>query len=174
MNRSIPSWIRTFIAVLLVSSLSAISPIAFAQTDSVSLSGHIFQANGSTPNANVTVRVLDHATGAEVATTTTGMDGSYSFDSLPPGTYTFEVEVSDGIFQLDRAIQLGADEHASISFTVKPTGGAVPPGSADQGMSGKKKGLLIALITAGAVGVYFLLDDDDDNKNEGSPFIPSN
>ena len=101
-------------AVLLVSSLAAISPVSFAQAESVSLSGRIFQADGSTPNANVTVRVIDQATGAEVATTTTGTDGSYSFDTLAPGTYTFEVEVPDGIFQLDRAIQLGNFMHLAL------------------------------------------------------------
>jgi hypothetical protein len=165
---------RAAIAVLLVSSLAGISPVAFAQADSVSLGGRIFQADGSTPYANVTVRVMDKATGAEVGTTTTGTDGSYAFDALSPGTYTFEVEVPDGVFQLDRAIQLGSDEHASISFTVKPT--AVSPPSGDHGgggpgMSKKKKGLLIALITAGAIGVAFALDNDD-KKNEGSPFTP--
>ena len=175
MNRSIPSWTRTAVAVLLVSSLAAISPVAFAQADSVSLSGRIFQANGSTPYANVTIRVMDEATGAEVATTTTGTDGSYAFDALSPGTYTFEVEVPDGVFQLGRAIQLGADEHASISFTVKPADGATPP-DGDQGdgegMSKKKKGTLIAIIAFGAIGVVLLLENDE-KKVEGSPFTPT-
>lgn len=176
MNSSIPSWMRTAMAVLLVSSLAAISPIAFAQAGSVGLTGRIFQANGSTPFANVTVRVMDKETGAEVASTTTGTDGSYSFDSLEPGTYTFEVEVPDGVFQLDRAIQLGADETASISFTVKPTGAAgasTASQAAGQGMSKKKKGILIAIIAAGAIALAFALDDDDDDdNNEGSPFTP--
>lgn len=178
MQRIIPSWIRSFATVMIIGSLAFVSPMAMAQdaaTELVSLSGRIFQADGSTPYAQVTVRVMDQATGEEVGSTTTATDGSYSFETLNPGTYTFEVEVPDGVYQLDRAIEIGAGEKASISFTVKPTGaaGAVPPDAAQQGMSKKKKGTLIAIISAGAVlAAWLLLDDDDDPTNEASPALP--
>src|SRR5262249_31230123 len=44
--------------------------------------------------AGVTVRLLDES-GAQVATTTTAMDGSYKFDGLLPGTYVIEVAASN-------------------------------------------------------------------------------
>ena len=141
MDRMTPSWIRFVLTIALVGSLAGFGTAAWAQASSVALSGRIFQADGATPYANVTVRVMDQTTGEAVASTTTGTDGSYSFDTLDPGTYTFEVEVPDGIYQLDRAVQIGADEAASISFTIKPAAGAgaVPPPGGSGGQDGMSK-----------------------------------
>jgi len=173
-DRTTPSWMRSVLTLALVASLAGFVPVTWAQADNVALSGRIFQADGATPYANVTVRVMDQSTGEAVASTTTNTDGEYAFDTLDPGTYTFEVEVPDGIYQLDRAIQIGMDERASISFTVKPTGGAaVGDGAAAAeagGMSAKKKGILLAVIVAGAIGVAVLLNNE--SNNEGSPFTP--
>jgi uncharacterized repeat protein (TIGR01451 family) len=44
--------------------------------------------------SGVTVRLLDES-GAQVGTTTTGMDGSYKFNGLLPGTYVVEVATSN-------------------------------------------------------------------------------
>jgi hypothetical protein len=177
-DRMTPSWIRFVLTIALVGSLAGFAPVAWAQAENVALSGRIFQADGATPYANVTVRVMDQETGEAVASTNTGTDGSYSFDTLDPGTYTFEVEVPDGIYQLDRAVQIGMDEQASISFTIKPAagGGAVPPPGAGadggSGMGKKKKGWLIGAIAFGAVAVGVLLSQDDNSNNEASPFTP--
>lgn len=177
MNRATPSWIRSLVATLLAGCLIFAAPLAQTPAEDVSLSGRIFQADGSTPYANVTIRILDKETGQEVATTTTDNDGSYAFEGLAPGDYTFEVEVADGIYQLDRAVSLGSAESASISFTVKPTpgaGGGVPPAAAEEGMSKKKKGGLIAIIVSGALflawGISELSEDDD--RGGASPFTP--
>jgi hypothetical protein len=174
-NRTTPSWIRSILTIALIGSLAGLGSTVWAQADNVALSGRIFQADGATPYANVTVRVMDQETGQAIASTATGTDGSYAFESLDPGTYTFEVEVPDGIYQLDRAVQIGMDEQASISFTIKPAAGAgaVPPpgGTGDStGMSKKKKGWLIGAIAFGAVAVGVLLSNDD--SNEASPFTP--
>jgi hypothetical protein len=122
---------------------------------------------------------MDQETGQAVASTATGTDGSYSFESLDPGTYTFEVEVPDGVYQLDRAIQIGMDEQASISFTIKPAGdaGAAAAGTgggaaAAGGMSGAKKGWIIAAIAFGAIAIGFALNNDSTSNDEASPFTP--
>ena len=176
-DRMTPSWIRFVLTIALVGSLAGFAPVAWAQAENVALTGRIFQADGATPYANVTVRVMDQETGQAVASTTTGTDGSYSFDTLDPGTYTFEVEVPDGIYQLDRAVQIGMDEQASISFTIKPAAGAgavPPPGGTGNstGMSNKKKGWLIGAIAFGAILIGVALSQDDDSNNEASPFTP--
>jgi hypothetical protein len=177
-DRTTPSWIRSVLTLALIGSLAGFVSPVWAQAENVALSGRIFQSDGATPYANVTVRVIDQETGQAVASTTTGTDGSYAFETLDPGTYTFEVEVSDGVYQLDRAIQMGMDEQASISFTIKPTddgGGAAAGGAAAAtGMSATKKGLIIASIAFGAIVVGYLVynNDDDEPNNEGSPFTP--
>ena len=144
-----------------------IGPVAQA-AESVTLSGRIFQADGTTPLHNALVRVTDQDTGQVHVSAATDAAGKYEFKDLPPGNYTFEVEISDGIYQLDRSVRLGDSDTASISFTVKPQPDIPTGKQTGDGMSGKKKGGLIAIIGGGAVLLVVALDDDDD----ASPFTP--
>jgi hypothetical protein len=146
------------------------APLAQATEGMVSLSGRIFQPDGSTPYAQATVRVTNQETGQVFTSGPTDTAGRYSFEELPAGTYTFEVEVEEGIYVLDRAVRIGDNESASISFTVKPE----PPAPDEKAPMGKKKkrGILIAIITSGAVLLALALDDDDDDDDGVSPFVP--
>ncbi|GCE76876.1 SdrD B-like domain-containing protein [Cellulomonas biazotea] len=52
------------------------------------------QDDGEPGMPGVTVRLLDDATSAELATTTTDADGRYRFDLLEPGAYRVQVELT--------------------------------------------------------------------------------
>lgn len=169
MNRAVRSWVEKALACMVVFSLCGIAPMAQSGSETVSLSGRIFQPDGSTPFNQAVVRVTNTETGREYTSAPTDSAGRYAFAGLPAGTYTFEVEVEEGIYVLDRAVQIGENESASISFTVKPE---PQEGAGAAGMSGKKKGALIAIIAGGAILLGVLLSQDDDEKDGASPFTP--
>lgn len=171
MNRSVTSRRLGLIILPLILAL-VVGPVAQAAAESVTLSGRIFQADGTTPLHGAMVRVTDQDTGQVHVSAATDAAGKYEFTDLPPGNYTFEVEVSDGIFQLDRSVRLGDSDTASISFTVKPQPDIATGKKSGNGMSKKKKGGLIAIIAGGAVLLVVILDDDDDDNNNASPFTP--
>ena len=93
------------------------------------------QDAGETGINGVTVRLLD-AGGNEIATTVTSGDGGYSFDNLPAGDYTVEIDgstlpagVDEATFDLDGTLDnrttltLGANEdRTDADFGYRPSG----------------------------------------------------
>ena len=158
-------------AGLVVWALSLATFITPLQAAAVSLSGNIFQPDGATPLQNAVVRLVNKETGDVLTSTPTDASGYYEFTEAPAGDYTVEVEIGAGYYNLDRSVRLGAEDTASISFTVQPQDddgeGAPPP-------EGKKKrrGMIIAFSLFGAallaIGVNNNKKDD-----EASPFIPT-
>jgi hypothetical protein len=166
----------TPLACLLVGSLLLAAPTLPAAAERVSLSGRIFQPDGATPYANAIVRVIHQETGATLSSVPTDVAGRYEFKDLPAGTYSFEVEVPEGIYRLDRSVALGENDTASVSFTVRPEHddreGA--PAPAGEGMSARRKGILIATIGGGAALLLILANDSGSGGGEASPFTPGN
>ena len=166
MNRS-SSHLWRALALSMILILAG-APIVRAGAEPVSLGGRIFLPDGTTALQGATVVVRNQETAQVYASRPTDAAGRYKFDDLPPGTYTFRVETDAGVFTLDRAVQLGGSDTASVSFTIKPEPD-IPARAANKGMSKKKKGTLIAIIGGGAILLAVALDDDDD---DASPFIP--
>lgn len=169
MTRTPPQMWRVLAALLIV-SLSGL-PLTLAGADQVTLSGRIFQADGTTALQSATVRITNKTTGEVLVSAPTDVGGRYEFTDVPAGTYTFEVEVPDGIYQLDRSVRLGDSETASISFTVKPQPDAPPSSTPGTKMSKKKKGGLIAIIVGGA-GLIAAAASNNDSNNNASPSVP--
>jgi Leucine-rich repeat (LRR) protein len=93
----------------------------------VSLSGHVTQAGGPLPGAQITIVALDFIT------TQSGADGFYSLD-LIPGSYTLEASLSGRLFKPDqRPITLTDTNLSGLDFFAPaPFGGCaqmteVPP-----------------------------------------------
>jgi len=59
--------------------------------DTGSITGHVYEANGTTPIADVHVYAEDYNTGQWWAGTETGADGSYTLTGLPSGDYRVSV-----------------------------------------------------------------------------------
>jgi iron complex outermembrane recepter protein len=99
--------------------------IAFAQTPAATLSGTVTDAHRNTGLAGARVRLEE--TGREV---TTGTDGQFSFDNVPPGTYHLRVtatrftsqrvEVVAGSGAPATAIALEPQVHYSEVVSVSP------------------------------------------------------
>ena len=88
-NRRLPGWARPLAALALC---LAIGTTAAAQSGSGTLAGTVVDDQGATlPGA--TVVATEVATGA-TRTSMTGVDGAFSFASLPPGRYRFQITLS--------------------------------------------------------------------------------
>ena len=141
----------------------------------VSLSGRLFQADGVTPLSGARVRLTDPATGKSFESAPTDSSGRYELGGLAPATYQVEVEVPEGIYQLNRSVRLGEADQASISFTVKPetlAAGATGAGALAAPEEKKRKGALLAIILGGAALAALVLSDDDDNEQQASQAAP--
>lgn len=154
------------VAALFMSTL----PVVAETPADVALSGRIFQPDGTTPYQGATVRVVHQETGEVFTSLSTDANGEYWFESLDPGTYSFEVRVEEGVYQLNRAVRIGEQQTASISFTVKPE--AVPGAPPADGEKKKKRGALIAIVGAGVILTGILILDDDDNDPVSTPSVP--
>jgi len=73
----------------------AIAP-SLAQTAGMgALTGRVTDASGNAvANATVTVTAVDTVDNGQTRSTTTGADGTYRFDSLPPGNYRLKIEAA--------------------------------------------------------------------------------
>ncbi len=66
------------------------------------------QTGGGNPIANTTVRLRNTGTGDIAATSRTAADGSYSFGSVPAGSYVVElVDANGAVIATSAAISLG-------------------------------------------------------------------
>jgi outer membrane receptor for ferrienterochelin and colicin len=101
--------------------LAAMTPAAFAQTETGQITGTVTDPTGAVvPNATVTVRNVN--TGA-TRTTTTGNSGVYVVPNLLPGTYQVTIEAT-GFTSSQRqvTVNVGSRVGSDFSLTVGTTG----------------------------------------------------
>lgn len=94
--------------------------VSFANT--ASISGVLRRATGA-GIAGRNVRLLD-SSGNELATTTTGSDGSYSFTSIAPGTYGVEFEGA-GAFRAKAQSDTGTNTGNAATGIAAPAGSSL-------------------------------------------------
>jgi hypothetical protein len=82
--------------VFFVCLVVAFAPSLIAQTAGTgALTGRVTDASGNAvANATVTVTTVDNVDNGQTRSTTTGTDGNYRFDSLPPGNYRLKIEAA--------------------------------------------------------------------------------
>ena len=116
--------------------------------------GSINVLSGGNP-ATATIRLIRTSDGSVYGTTRPGNDGSYSFDSVPPGEYRVEV-----IYPMTAPVNAGTIT-VTISATAMPSTVDVTPGS---GISGEVKGSVKIVGSGNPTRAKVALIDD-----EGSP-----
>src|SRR5262249_45375992 len=72
--------------------LTLLATVAFAQTDTAVLSGVVTDPSGASV-ANAAIQLRSAATGA-ARSATSGIDGRYQFNLLPPGEYEISAEAN--------------------------------------------------------------------------------
>ncbi len=102
---------------------------------------------GEQPIPGVVVRVLN-SSGTEIARVTTGPDGTYSYVASQPGTYRLERELPDGysaVGATTRDAEVKGIDVVNQDFAAKPVQAGV------LAFTGTERGLLVTLITSGAL-----------------------
>lgn len=93
-----------------------LSLLVFAQTDTATLSGTVFDtASAVVPNATLTV--VNRATRLE-RTTQSGAEGRYQFNLLPPGSYELKVNASGFKLFADSEVRLQVAQNAVLNPTL--------------------------------------------------------
>lgn len=92
--------------------------------------GHVTDTSGAFIQG-ATIRVLDSATRATVASTSTPVDGSFDFASLPPGSYVLAVVGKGFTEQLTGPVALAAGARIDRAFNLAPTDCDAPGVSCD-------------------------------------------
>ena len=101
--------------------LNLLGSISLSQTSNTSLQGSIADASGAAIT-NATIRLL-HAESKTERTTTTGPQGEYRFQFLPPGTYTLIVSAAGFKSQQLTDLELLVNTPATVNVTLQ-VGGA--------------------------------------------------
>jgi hypothetical protein len=106
--------------LVLIVSLVWLVPLSFAQTATATIVGTVSDPKGAViPDATVVAKKVD--TGIE-RTTTTSAEGTYRFDSLPPGIYDIRVAAQGFAPGLASAVNLQVGEQRDVNFAMNVAG----------------------------------------------------
>jgi Carboxypeptidase regulatory-like domain/TonB dependent receptor len=113
------SWFAVLVLIgIMVSGVSQ----AFAQGTTGQLSGTVVDPNGAVvQNATVTVRNMDTALERQA---TTGDDGAFSVQLLPPGSYRVEISAQGFATTVVENVRVQITETATVNVTLGVAGGS--------------------------------------------------
>jgi Carboxypeptidase regulatory-like domain len=183
-------------AVLVATLIQAGAPVLMAQEGvagqgplTASLEGRVFGPDRVTPVPGAVVRAI-RGDGAQVYSSMPADEkGNYSISNLKPGSYDIVVEVSDGVFVVERTLSISEAKAYSLSLATVPAENVTKEVSAVdkpvkgyawtlEGKGPKAGGFWrtpggIAIIAGGAVGLAaLLLNGGNDHNNKGSNSTP--
>jgi outer membrane receptor protein involved in Fe transport len=105
------------LAVIAVASLLVLPGLVWAQADTGSIDGRVFdESKAATPGATITVKNV--ATGL-TRTSNSSASGSYHIGSLPAGTYEITVELTGFATQVRKGVPVQVASVANVDFTMK-------------------------------------------------------
>jgi hypothetical protein len=155
---------RRILASLLVTAIALVIPAARAQALDASLSGRVFEADGVTPRAGVTVNLVLGEGESIFASPTTNADGIFAIASAPPGSYRVVVETSAGAFLAPQPLELepGVNRPVALSLATEQSG--LGSATADP-IAEWLKWLIIGLIGVAGLYVIFEVTDSEDSPS---------
>jgi len=111
---------KPFYAPIVVALILSSGTIAVGQLGTAGISGQVLDTNGAAiTNARVVVR--NKATG-QTRETTTGSEGTYTFQNLPPANYEIRVEAQNFAQAVVETVPLNVGEVPAINVTLSPAG----------------------------------------------------
>ena len=113
---------RWFVVLMLTGIMVSGVSQAFAQGTTGQLSGTVVDPNGAVvQNATVTVRNIDTALERQA---TTGDDGAFSVQLLPPGSYRVEISAQGFATTVVENVRVQITETATVNVTLGVAGGS--------------------------------------------------
>ena len=180
---------RPLVVLVLLGIAINLSGVSLALAADGSVAGTVSADGGPMPAG--TVVKATPLTGGSPYTATIGADGAYEIPQLPEGPYKFELVGPDGAVLASGVNRLlrAALNQVNLTVMIIPVETTTTPSTGEQvaepevqktpatttstaakaGMSTAKKWGIVAVVV-GAVGVGYLIADDDDPK--GSPSGP--
>jgi hypothetical protein len=168
----------------------ATAPLSAQEDGHGSISGELFQADGSTALEGARAYAINVKTGKQYISEVTGRGGNYRIEGLPAGTYDVALEINGQIYVADNLVDLSSGEGVSLSYSVQPvrpanraiSGLPRPKGSA--AVLGVFKGnataapsfwrtpggiTLLTILGAGAIVAIVNAVDDDEEASPSAP-----
>jgi hypothetical protein len=117
-------------------ALPAAPAIAAADEGLGVIHGYLYRSDETTRLAGAEVAAINVNTGRRYLSARTGENGAYEIAGIPPGTYDIAIDTKDeNVYVTDSLIDLNEKQHLTLSFALKPKGGATPGAPASGGAS---------------------------------------
>lgn len=98
--------------------------------------GYVYRSDETTRLVGAQIAAINVNTGRRYLSARTGENGAYEIAGIPPGTYDLAIDTKDeNIYVTDSLIDLNEKQHLTLSFALKPKGGATPGAPASGGAS---------------------------------------
>jgi hypothetical protein len=162
---------RALAATVAVAVVTAVHAPAAWGAGAASLSGLVFDSDGRTPRTGVTVSLVDAQGGEHARSLPTRTSGAFAVEA-PAGSYGVLVETPDGAFVTPTPVDLSPGANPPLSLSLQ--GRAIHAerdegfGSAEGGLPGWAKWLIIGAISATAL--FVLIEASEDEDDPASPF----
>ena len=146
------------------------SPV-LGSAGSSSLTGVVLDAGSRAPLSGVQVHVADPDGGRFYVYESTGTDGTFKVDGLPPATYEIGVEQDGGLFLVANPVSLAPGQNHLVEVTLDVED---EEESDTKGATFWQNPLTAALLVTGtAVAIGLLLEETvQDNEPIQSPLVP--
>src|ERR1700761_5041166 len=120
MTHTIPAWRSAGLAILLAVAAAVSGDVAWAQTSSAAISGHVVdKSNGAVAGAKVTL--INEQTNVRVETKVR-QDGDFIFPDVQPGTFTVVIDAT-GYKELRKVnLVLSASQNLSAGTMILDVG----------------------------------------------------
>jgi hypothetical protein len=145
---------RRPLAAVLVAVFSTFLSLPPALAMDASFSGKVFEADGSTPRAGVTVNLVKGEGESIYTSPATSADGTFLIDGAPAGRYSLLVDTEQGAFLSPDPLELQAGVNKPLALSLSSSGGEMQTGvGSAEPMKPWLKWLTVGLIGVAALYV---------------------
>jgi len=125
--------------------------------------GRVFQPDRTAPRAGVVVELVANQGQGRVRSNPTRADGAFTIEGAPTGTYTLHVETPEGVFVSSEPFELqpGPNTPMALELEARPFNAKQEHGFGGEDTSRLTEILLAGAVSLVALGVYFLVTDDE-------------
>lgn len=126
MNK-VPSATRIVSFLVIIAFLSLVASPGYTQfLEGTSISGRILSTDQAAPISGAIVKAADIKTKKIYESKPTAQNGYYEISGLESGTYDIAVQVSDGLFLVNKLFKLGKNQSHTLSLSLMENPEALP------------------------------------------------
>jgi hypothetical protein len=162
----------SFLVILVFLSLCA-SPGYAQSLEGTSISGRILSTDQAAPISGAIVKAADIKSKKIYESNPTAKNGYYEISGLESGTYDIAVQVDDGLYLVNKLLNLGTDQSHTLSLTLKENPAASQEGEEktqeeEEGEKKKEEGEVVE--EGGEEGEETITPEDQEEEEEALGF----